>query len=226
MDSFLLASLWCLAQPPLTLPAEVKAKPGEFVVIRATTEGKIVRWVFLDSGISLLPGELLKDNSTAVAFGLRPGAYRLLAYSAKGDDPTLPAVCKVIIESDTPPSPPEPVPPTDPLASKLQAAYTADKADPVSKGVALRSLIGLYQAMTDHTRTDTSLKTLGDVLGDLQRTAKTLIAAEALIEVRKVISAEIAAALGTSPVLTLDAVLRGKAVDTFSRVAKALEAVR
>ena len=223
--------LWfvCLtvfAQPPLTLPLEVKAKPGEFVVIRAKTDCKLVRWVLLDPGISVLPGELLKEQATTVVFGLRPGAYRLLAYSAKDDEPTLPAFCKVTIEADTPPPPPDPVPPSDPLAAKLQAAYTADKGDPAAKRNALPPLIGLYQAMQDHARTDATIKTVGDLLSDLQRTAKVLIAPEALIEVRKLISAEIAAALGTSPALAFDATLRARAVDTFGRIAKALEALR
>ena len=43
---------------------------------------------------------------------------------------------------------------------------------------------------------------------------------------RKIVSAEIAAALGTDPAAPLDAALRAKAVDVFTRVAAALGKVK
>ena len=98
----------------LTLPAEVKGDPGTFLSVPAATDGKAVRWVSLDAGLNLFPVELLKDSRTAVVSGPK-GRYRLLAYTAKGDVPSAPAICVVVI-GESPPVPPKPDP--DPVPPK------------------------------------------------------------------------------------------------------------
>jgi hypothetical protein len=99
-----------LAGPALELPREAAGQPGDFVKVAAKTDGKAVRWVALDPGLNVFPVELLKDSKTAVVTAQKPGRYRLLAYTAAGDDPSDPAVCTVVI-GDAPPVPPGPVPP-------------------------------------------------------------------------------------------------------------------
>ena len=109
----LLASVsWCgLAWPAeVKLPAEVKGEPGAFVRVTAETKGKMVQWFAVDTGLNLFPVDLLRDTKTAVVTASRPGRYRLLAYSATGDEPGAPAVTTVVI-GDAPPVPPGPVPP-------------------------------------------------------------------------------------------------------------------
>ena len=111
----LLVASTAFGQPALKLPAEVRGAPGEFVRVPAETTGKAVSWYVVDAGLNLFPIELQKSTLTAVVTTVRPGRYRLLAYTAKGDAPSLPAVCVVII-GDAPPGPgPEPGPqPPDP----------------------------------------------------------------------------------------------------------------
>lgn len=104
-----------LAAQELKLPAEVKGKPGEFVVISATTTDPQVRWFGIDAGLNLFPAHLLKDSKTAVVTALVPGRYRVLAVSAKGDIPSAFAECLVVIGDPGPTPTPTPVPdPTPP----------------------------------------------------------------------------------------------------------------
>ena len=96
------------------LPEKVSGQPGDFVTVPSEADGKEVRWVVLDAGLRLFPVNLLKDTRTAVVTSTVPGKYRLLAYTAKGDVPSEPALCLVVIEGTPPPVPPGPVPPTPP----------------------------------------------------------------------------------------------------------------
>ena len=97
----------------LTLPAEVRGNPGEFVTVPATTDGKSVQWLTMDAGLNVFPVTLLKDSKTAVVTSTVKGRYRLLAYTAKGDMPSAPAICVVVI-GEAPPVPPGPGPKPDP----------------------------------------------------------------------------------------------------------------
>lgn len=102
----------------VTLPKEVVAD-GPLVIVRADTDCTALEWVVLDPGISLIPGDLLKDTKTAVVItGGKRGIFRLLAYGAKANIASKPAICYVIV-GDVPPTPvpptpvpPDPVPPT------------------------------------------------------------------------------------------------------------------
>ncbi len=105
------------AAQKVTLPTTVKAT-SSLVFIKAETDCQELKWVSMD-GAELIPPELLKDSRIAVM--QRPataGVYRVLAYGAKGDKASEPAVCAVIVgdapvpPGPTPPVPPGPVPPT------------------------------------------------------------------------------------------------------------------
>lgn len=223
------------AEVLVKLPEEVRGRPGDFLTIKADTECKTVRWVLLDAGPSLLPPELLRDPRTAVLFSLRPGRFRLLAYGAKGDEPSQPVICLLVIEETGPtpppgPLPPDPKPPSPPmpdqLALKFAAAYKADAGDQAVKAQQLAKLIGLYQAMAESTSDDKTRKTIGDVLGDLKQLGSKMLITDSLIELRKLIAGEVAAVLGTDPAPALDSVLRTRAVEAFIRISKALEQVK
>jgi hypothetical protein len=104
----------------IKLPAEIRGSPAEFIRVAADTDGKIVRWLVLDKGLSLFPAELLKDTRTAVVVAREPGRYRLLAVTASGDVPSEPVICTIIVgDAPTPPPPPPP-------ASKLWAIIVVD----------------------------------------------------------------------------------------------------
>lgn len=108
---FVAAPAWADA-PALKLPAEVSGTPGQFIVVTAETEGKVVRWVPLDTGLSMIPVGLLKDSKTAVLMAPK-GRYRLLAFTAAGDEPSEPAVTVIVVDG-APPKPPDETPPTQP----------------------------------------------------------------------------------------------------------------
>ncbi len=102
------------AAPPVELPSEVKGEVGTFVTLRGKTDGKVVRFVALDSGLAVFPADLLADKKATVVSAAKPGRYRVLAYSSVKDDPTEEATVTVVI-GDAPlppdPKPPEPKPP-------------------------------------------------------------------------------------------------------------------
>lgn len=227
MQFLALFALLSLGEVPLTLPQEVKGKPGEFLVIKADTPSPTVRFVLLDPGLSLFPPDLLKDAKVCVVYAPKPGRYRVLAFCAKGDEPSQPVTVQVIIEGDTPTPPTPPAPgPVDPLAQRFQATYTADKGDPAANRTQLSNLTGLYQAVAEISRDPTHFKTMGDVLTELQATARAMVRPDVLVELRKLIAAEVNATLGTNAALTLDAVKRAQVTDCFTRIAKALEQVK
>lgn len=114
--------------PGVTLPAKVEAEAGGFVVLKATTAGKRVKFLPLDPLLKQLDPGLLKDGKTGV-FVAPVGTYRVLAYSAVDGDPTEPAVCLVVVGSGVNPGPgpspvpPVPVPPPDPLPGPVKLPY-------------------------------------------------------------------------------------------------------
>jgi hypothetical protein len=113
-----LAGACCGAEPLLTLPASVSGDPGDYIMVPATTACKEVRWYAVDKGLKVFPVQLLKDSKTAVVSG-PAGSYRLMAYTARGDLPSDPAICTVVIGTPGPtpgPTPPAPpVPPAPPI---------------------------------------------------------------------------------------------------------------
>lgn len=94
----------------LSLPKEVAGDPGEFITIKATTNGKYVRWMVIDSGLNLFPVELLADSKVAVVTARNKGRYRLLAVTALADEVSSPVITTVVI-GEVPPTPPGPTPP-------------------------------------------------------------------------------------------------------------------
>jgi hypothetical protein len=119
----LLASPAFADGPTINLPASLTARPGRLVVVKATTNGKAVKWVSLSDEADLLP---YLDNS-AIFNAATPGTYRILAYTALGDVPSEPAICTVTVGEPTPPIPPgpPPIPPT-PKVAKVWAVLIVD----------------------------------------------------------------------------------------------------
>lgn len=105
--------------PAVKLPAEVRGEVGAFVRVPADSTGKEVRWFAADKGLNVFPVELLRDSRTAVVTAQAPGRYRLVAYTALADVPSLPAECVVVVGEAPPvppgPTPPGPTPPAPPL---------------------------------------------------------------------------------------------------------------
>lgn len=136
MTRFRLAAL-CLAvaslpaagagdPPPLKLVDETK--PGSrWVTVRADTPGKVVRFVPLDPGLDPFPLPLV-DGKAFVAFAEKAGRYRVLAFTAVGDEPSLPATITVVVGTPDPPKDP-PKDPADPPAQPTALYFLVVRPD-------------------------------------------------------------------------------------------------
>src|SRR5205807_2227107 len=119
-----------------------------------------------------------------------PGRYRILAYTAAGDVPSLPALTTVTVEGPVPPVPPGPGPgpdpgpdpnPPDPLVQALQAAYAAETD--AAKAQQVNLLAALYRNAAASTVNQQELKTLGDLYQVLRAAGAALLPAAALPKV-------------------------------------------
>lgn len=91
MVSLLLLVFAQAAAPKVEIPAVIKGEPNNFITILPTTNGKNVKYVYLDKGLNVFPSALLANPIATVVTAPR-GKYRLLAYTALGDVPSEPAV--------------------------------------------------------------------------------------------------------------------------------------
>lgn len=215
------------ASPTVTLPIEIRGEPGQFVRILAQSSGPEVRWYSCDHGLNLFPVDLLKDSKTAVAVALRPGRYRLLAWTAQGDVPSEAAVCVVTI-GDPPnpgPDPPNPpLPPVDPFLAALQAAFASD-LDPGKVGHKA-NLSALYRQGASMVSTRTELKTWGELFDVMTQAAATLGVKGKLMPLQGVLQSKLASALPTARTTALDAGGRKLAHDTFTSISDYLDKVK
>lgn len=156
----IITSILLIFGQQVTLPPEIHGQPGAFISIPSSTDCKSVQWVVLDQGLNLFPVELLRDTTTAVVSANSPGRFRVLAYAAKGDAASKPAITTVIIGDA-----PEPVQP-DPenlgkLERDLKAVYKAlNEAGKQEKAI---KLAAIYNSLGKAVLGD-EVKTAGEVL--------------------------------------------------------------
>lgn len=138
-------------QPPdFELPDEIKGKRGQFIPIRPKTKGKWIVYYAIDEGLQVFPSEMLANKTQTVVSAAEDGRYRLLAYTAVGGVPSLPAVVTIVVgDSPTPPGPgpgPNPPPVVDPLQPLVNAAYASDSPpDPLMKRNAAQLYVTYYR---------------------------------------------------------------------------------
>ena len=108
----MLVLILALCSQNIEMPATFTGAPGQFIAIRPIkTDGKIVQYFPLDNGLSVFPAALLNDTTATVVTAVKPGKYRLLAYTALADKPSLPVIVTVVVGDGNPePIPPVPVP--------------------------------------------------------------------------------------------------------------------
>lgn len=108
----MLVFILALCGQNIEMPATFTGAPGQFIAVRPTkTDGKIVQYFPLDNGLSVFPAALLNDTTATVVTAVKPGKYRLLAYTALADKPSLPVIVTVVVGDGNPePIPPVPVP--------------------------------------------------------------------------------------------------------------------
>lgn len=214
MISFLLA---LTIGQQITLPPEVKGKPGSFITIPSTTDGSIVQWVVLDSGLELFPSELLASTRTAVVIAQAEGTYRLLAYTAKGDNPSQPTICRIIVKQS------EPEPEANSLQKQLQTLYGADVSQDKAKHKS--ALVGVYKELINATASP-EITTYGQLYQVAQRAAEKVIPKGALLPVRSKIAEYLDTKLPNESKSELTIEERTRCAKEFGVVAKALEALR
>lgn len=170
----------------LRLPETVRGDVADFIVIKADTNGKMVKWKVLDTDLKLFPVELLKESKVAIVSARKLGTFRIMAVTALGDEPSEIVICKVVIGN----GPPDPPPPDnnvdDPLTVALQKAYANDSSP--DKATYLKSLISLFKSA--NVILDQA-KTTGQLFNALKQTSKTLLPNDDVLRsVREVIQVE------------------------------------
>lgn len=216
----------------LKLPAEVRGSPGAFIVVRAETDGTKVKWFSLSAGLNVFPAELLADKKATVITANVPGRYKLMAWTAKGDEPSDPAIVDVVIGDvpPVPPVPPGPVPPVppgpiDPLVKRIHDALLADADSPADKKKYASTLGGFYVAMVGHVE-NKSILTIGDLLGDYREVAASILPIGAIAATRKVCGAAVFALAGEDPDKPIDDADRAAFVALFKKIAASLESYK
>ena len=229
----------------ISIAPEFTGKSMELVALSAETTGSMVRWRAIDDGILIVPG---KDTHHPFCVACEEKSYRIEAWTAINGSPT--EIVRTVVtigKKPMPPPPPEPKPippkpippkpnPVDPWTAKFQAAYDAGTASKSKKAAQLGLLVALYGEMAKHTvatkpkkkdgdATEYVVTTTGDMLTDYRTAAAALLMPDALVDVRKLVAAEVALAFGTESA-PLDASMRAKAVSLWERLAKALGEVR
>jgi hypothetical protein len=121
LSVFAAVALATAAPPVVTLPPEIRGDVSAFVVVKPSEvkDADAVKFVPLDAGLSVFPGDLLTDKKVTVVVAAKAGRYRLLAYSGNKDGASEPAITTLVIGGATTPPPVPPVDPPAPIISKL-----------------------------------------------------------------------------------------------------------
>ncbi len=217
MTWLILAAL--AADPTVSLPPAVAARPGRLVQIAARTDCKLVRWYLAGEDADLI---VMESTRSAIFSAMAPGRYKILAWTAAGDIPSEAAVCVVTVGS-APPAPPGPVAPTDPLAVALQALLEINQDPDKTKQAA--TLADVYRRAAK-AATDPEIKTAGDLFSFARRQAVATLPPMALEAIRNRLGEELAAVLPTDPDAALTPSIRTAATEIYSRLAKILESLK
>lgn len=214
--------------PKIELPKEISAEVGDPVALKATTTGKIIKWLVLDSeknGIVVFPAEL-KDPYTTVIICKKPGNWRVMAYTALGDEPSDPAICTIKVAGSVPVPPdpgPGPIPgPVDPLTTELQTIY--DGLTETDKADSLLKLKSLYAAVPASLADPTSgIKTVGQLRAFLVRAFTAVLPVDKIKPVRERLNTSMYPELPTTPG---DPVNVAAVTATFQKYSKILSGVK
>ena len=207
------------ADPTVSLPPAVAARPGRLVQIAAKTDCKLVRWYLAGEDADLI---VMESTRSAIFSAMAPGRYKILAWTAAADTPSEAAVCVVTVGS-APPAPPEPVAPTDPLAEAFRALFETYQDSDKAKQVA--ALADVYRRAAKAAG-DPEIKTAGDLFMFARRQALAALPPMALEAIRNRLGEELAAVLPTDPDAALTPSIRTAATEIYSRLAKILESLK
>ena len=201
------------------LPAEIRGEVGSFIAVRPKTDGKLVRYYSLDSGLNSFPPELLSDATATVVTAPKPGRYRLLAYTALGDRPSDPVIVTIVVGGAAPPTPPVPTP-GEYERSLLDIYGALQDSDRDTTRVALAKVYRacVTECMGNHT-------TAGDLYQALVKIASAVPASK-LSTLRDRVGSEVAKIAPNDPTATITAAQRASVGDIYERTATLLESIR
>jgi len=203
-----------LAQPTISLPPTIAARPGRLIQVIAKTDAKTVRW-FLSS-----PADadliVMESTKSAIFSSVISGKYRLVAYTAVGDMPSEPAICDITVGELVVPVP------IDPLAGSLQAIYSALTEPAKDESVAI--LLDVYRRGRAIV-SDPAILDIGAFNAALVASRRAKLDDDKLATLRDRIAAEWAV-LGTDSSLAMNAEIRAKILVIMNRIVLALESLK
>ncbi len=222
LATMLVAGAICYADPPVVPTEPVKAAVGEDVQIEVTAEkGKGAYGLGFDTSDCLF-FRGYSDDPAKMVFLVRPktpGKYIVIFWTV-GEGKSSRLVIDATGDS------PVPVPPSDPLAKALQAAYTSDTAT-TGKPDKLKFLADLYRtAGKDGTLDDAKIKTYADVSTVMHAAASKGLSDTDLLPLRKRLQQEMTDNVGGDPTAVLDTALRAKIKAEFTRIAGVLQNIK
>jgi hypothetical protein len=140
--------------PKVELPPVFAGDPGSFITVIPTTNGKSVKYAYIDKGLNVFPSALL-SNPVATVVTAPKGKYRLLAYTALGDVPSEPVITVINVGGvpdsapfgpyNPAPLPPAPVPPTPPAPPTPPGPMPPNPPQPDALENALQNIYGGLQ---------------------------------------------------------------------------------
>lgn len=204
LSLIILITPW-LAPPSMAqsvkLPAELKAEPGEWVVVAAEIDGGPPKWRWSDGLTEVKLDALFGPEATAKAkgrvFKAKAGRYVVEAWNAKGDAVSDIAACVIVVGNPAPPKPPDPPRPEPDTALQmtLKQAYALE-ANPDTNH--LTSLASLYRAAASIAKGGTAA-TWGQLWKAIGDGAKSLGVSGKLPNVQAAISKELGGRLPVNP---------------------------
>lgn len=208
-------------EPKIEVADTVKAKPGRLLKISATTNCKTIKWFSASEDADLIASE---SGLWAIFCASKPGSYRVFLYSAKGDDPTDPKLCTVLVEGEKPtPTPPQPDPlpePANVLEQQLKPLYAADGSKDKQSNTAM--LADVYFKMAIAAK-DEKILTVKDLYEYGRRLSLQTIPTEAINPIRDTVGSYLDKKLPLDTQQQLTAESRSLCSSEFSFVSTTLQ---
>lgn len=218
------------------IPNEVNLKTGHMKILKAETNGKVLRWVLLkpDNSDSDFV-QLTEDGKTAVFVGRTNGTYRVVVYTALADVPSEPTVVVIKVGDEvkppgpTPPNPnppdPNPPKPNNPLTEKFQREFDKDQSTKEDKAKWKGLIVGLFEGLAEHVEKK-NVNNIGDLFSDYEAARSSLLPSGVLRELREALGLEVFNLTGDDTTKVIDAELKSKLVNGFKNIATALKGVK
>ena len=252
---FCLLALVQAPTPKVEIPAEIKGDPNSFITVLPTTNGKAVKYAYLDKGLNVFPSSLLANPIATVVTAPR-GKYRLLAYTALGDIPSDPVIVTINVGNVPDAAPFGPYPPKpgpDPAPDEPDVPPTPDNPD--QKDQLELAIIGIWGGLgsrekdaakkvaklaeiyregaraAKNTDTDPSsgkpyYGTVGDVYTKVNGLGRGALTNDDIVEIRERLRIEMNNLLPRDPRAKLDEATRQKLAKEFNRYSAILEKLK